>query len=127
VKPESGGAFAYFDGDDVGATIELLLLQSDVASAAEVSSRVSEGIRQISDHLEAVLGGTVFFAAGDEVLAHLDTPLPIEEAELLRDRFHDLTGLSISCGVAETVQNAAHQLRLAKLRGKDQTAAATDG
>lgn len=124
---EPKATFAYFDGDDVGASIELLMLQDDVIAAAEVSSRVSSAIKAISDYLESTLGGKVFFAAGDEVLVRLNTPPQVAEVESLRNQFHEITGLSISCGIASSAQEAAHQLRLAKLRGKNQTAGGQNG
>ena len=121
------GVYAYFDGDDVGARIELRLLEDDVAGASEVSSRVSLAIHWLRNCLERDFVGQIAFAAGDEILAHLRKIPSRVQIEVLRAEFQARSGLSVSCGVGGTARNAASQLRLAKLRGKNRSEGAADG
>lgn len=124
---ESTGSFLYFDGDDVGAGIELMLLEGDLAGAAARSALVSDAISLLSSELEVELAARVIFAAGDEVLAHTSRPVAAEDVERLRTQFHERSGLTISCGVADSPGGATRRLHLAKLRGKNRTEVVTDG
>jgi len=119
-------SFIYFDGDDVGARIELLLLRNDPDAAAAVSRDVVRAVGEIADAIRIQLGGTVLFAAGDEVLACVnDAPDPAW-LDLVRDRFRFATHLTISCGVGGTAAEAASNLHMAKLLGKNRAVGLVD-
>ncbi|MFG6445856.1 mCpol domain-containing protein [Microbacterium sp. P07] len=113
------GAYLYFDGDDVGAGIELRLLEGDLVGAADLSARVSEAIVALASTLRLEFAAEIIFAAGDEVLAHTLESLETGTVERLRDLFKSRAGLTISCGVADTPDGATVNLHLAKLRGKN--------
>jgi GTP cyclohydrolase III len=113
--------YAYFDGDDVGAHIELRLLENDASGAALVSLRVSEAISWLKAHLEEHFEAVVLFAAGDEVFAQLGSSPTSEQLDRVRDDFRARCSLSISCGIGDSPRRASQQLRLAKLRGKNQS------
>jgi hypothetical protein len=113
------GIYAYFDADDVGARIELSLLEGDVEGASLVSQRVSAAILWLGECLAREFGGQVKFAAGDEVLALLGRVPSRYEIDAVREEFQSRCGLSISCGLGEGSNDAVSQLRLAKLRGKN--------
>ncbi|WP_157538058.1 mCpol domain-containing protein [Microbacterium sp. Root280D1] len=115
------GTYLYFDGDDVGAAIELRLLEFDLEGAANISAKVSLGIESLSRKLESLLGGTIVFAAGDEVLAHLPNECDLTQIDALRTQFHTESGLTVSCGVGDNPRQATLNLHLAKLRGKNRT------
>lgn len=117
-KPAISTVYAYFDGDDVGANIELLLISDDPVGAANVSASVSAAVRQLATGLEK-LGATVLFSAGDEVLATFAGKPHIEQIEVLREQFLATSSLTVSCGLGTSGQEATLQLRLAKLRGKN--------
>jgi len=121
------GVYAYFDGDDVGANIELRLLEDDVDGASRVSSRVSKAIQWLGACLEREYSGQIKFAAGDEVLALLVHAPSKEQIEQIRSEFETRSGLSVSCGIGDSAREAAGQLRLAKLRGKNRTEGAANG
>lgn len=123
----STGSFLYFDGDDVGAGIELRLLEGDLAGAAELSARISDAISFLSSALELEMAAEVVFAAGDEVFARASLPVIAEDVERLREQFRTRSGLTISCGVADSPGGATRHLHLAKLRGKNRTEVATIG
>lgn len=120
-------SFLYFDGDDVGAGIELMLLEDNLAGAAKLSTQISGAISMLSSALELELAAEVVFAAGDDVLAHTTRPVVADDVERLRQEFRERSGLTISCGVADSPGGATRQLHLAKLRGKNRTEVATVG
>jgi hypothetical protein len=118
--------YLYFDGDDVGSGIELCLLRGDINGAALVSVRVRDAIVALTDSLQAQFGARIVFAGGDEVLALTTVPVTTDGLATLRDEFRYLSGLSISCGWATSARDATLNLRIAKLRGKDQVQGPVD-
>lgn len=116
-EPET---YVYFDGDDVGAAVELCLIDDDPEGAAAVSARVSDAIESLARALREDLGAVVYYAAGDEVLARLRRPVFKSDLERLRKNFYGTAELSLSCGVGGTPSEATLRLRVAKLRGKNQ-------
>lgn len=115
----SSGTYLYFDGDDVGAAIELRLLESDIDGASEISARVSSSVQELSRQLESLLGATIVFAAGDEVLARLTHEVDVARVDILRKQFLAESGLTISCGIGRDPKQATLSLHVAKLRGKN--------
>jgi len=115
----NSGTFVYFDGDDVGAHIELHLLRNEIEGSAALSAYVVKAVGEISDEIRTQMDGTVIFAAGDEILAILPKPPSVEAIDQLRSGFTISTGLTISCGIGATAAEAARNLHLAKLLGKN--------
>lgn len=112
----------YFDGDDVGNVLELQLLENCLDVAIEHSERVSRAIEDLRNRLEADFGAEILFAAGDEVLAHVDYgSFSNNRIEELRENFAAQTGCTLSAGVGGTPSDATLNLRRAKLAGKNRT------
>lgn len=120
-------SYLYFDGDDVGSAIELRLLERDLDGAKDVSERVTRAVSKLANTLRREFSAEVIFAAGDEVLALV--PRELTEAELngLRSEFRIISGVSVSCGVADSPRDATLNLHIAKLRGKNRTQVPTYG
>lgn len=117
----------YFDGDDVGSALELLLLDGRIDAAAAHSKRVASAIAHLASELERS-GAEILFAAGDEVLAEFKSPDPTPELlDGLRSMFHDKTGCTLSAGIGATAFEATLSLRRAKLVGKDRIIGIADG
>ncbi|KTS64786.1 hypothetical protein NS206_06780 [Microbacterium testaceum] len=104
-----------------------MLLEGDLAGAADLSVRISEAVSLLASSLELEMAAEVVFAAGDEVLARTSLPIIAEDIERLREQFRTRSGLTISCGVAESAGEATRHLHLAKLRGKNRTEVVTIG
>lgn len=118
--------FLYLDGDDVGASIELRLLENDYLEAQAISVRVSDAIAWLAEIVPRDGEGQIAFAAGDEVLAIVPRATSMEWIESLRAEFEVRSGSTISCGVGSSASAATNQLRLAKLSGKNRTRRAND-
>lgn len=121
VVKSSPASYLYFDGDDVGAAIELCLLEDDILGAREISRHVSVGVELLASALHSLMQAEVIFAAGDEVFVVTTAQIDVEQIQELRDRFTQTTGRTISCGTGASAAEATRQLHLAKLHGKNQT------
>ncbi|NOU48911.1 MAG: mCpol domain-containing protein [Bacteroidales bacterium] len=111
--------FAFFDGDNVGNTLEILLLDNNVRQAQNLSENINRAIIEIKEKLQNK--GDIIIAGGDDILVRLknDDDL-VKILEDIRQIFANTTGLTISCGVGKDIQTAIYQLSIAKLYGKNQ-------
>jgi hypothetical protein len=114
-------AVVYFDGDDVGARIELCLLRDDIDGAASASAAVTYAIEELAQSLRTQFNADVKFAAGDEVLAILPILPDKKDLDDLRIAFAQRSGVTISCGVGFDAYQAVTNLHYAKLLGKNLT------
>ena len=113
--------FAYFDGDNIGNHLELLLMDNRIDDASEYSESVERALSHIRDSLEGNVNVVVIFAGGDDLVAKWpDGSVSRETIEKLRDAFQQICGRSISVGLGSSPSRAALNLRRAKLMGKSQ-------
>ncbi|WP_026995408.1 mCpol domain-containing protein [Flectobacillus major] len=111
--------FAFFDGDNVGSTIEILLLENKVLDAKNLSENINKAINEIKQFLEDK--GEVLIAGGDDILVKLhDDDKFIEVLNSIGEIFFGKTGLTISGGVGDDIKTAIYELSIAKLYGKNQ-------
>jgi len=116
--------FAYFDGDDIGGPLELLLLEDKVSDASNYSKLVSVAMGQLISDLKSNPEVDVLFSGGDDLLAvWRQGGIDASEIEKIRRRFAGLCGRTISVGVGSSAPEALGNLRKAKLSGKDRTVA----
>lgn len=112
--------FAFFDGDNVGNSIEILLIEGKLLAARNLSENINTAIIEIKDYLTGK--GEVLIAGGDDILAKLeDDEKFINTIETVREIFNQRTGLTISCGIGRDLKSAIYNLGIAKLYGKNQT------
>lgn len=110
---------ACFDGDDVGAHLELLLLTGHLDQAQAFSEGVSAAIFQLTTFLRDEASAVVYIAGGDNVVASWASEPECALFDQARDIFREACGRTLSVGVGQTPSEALHALRLAKLKGKD--------
>lgn len=111
--------YAFFDGDNVGNTIEILLLEGKVSEAQLLSDNINKAIQKIKKYLTDK--AEVILAGGDDVLIKVkDDELLAEKLTAVTKIFSTTTGLTISCGVDKDIEGAIYQLSIAKLYGKNQ-------
>ena len=106
--------FLLGDADAVRRKLELHLLNGDLKALSSFSANLSAGIHQLALKLTETLGAEVVFAGGDELLLTLEGPY---NRELLWSRmqdFRDRTGMTISFGVGETLEQTFVNLARAK-------------
>jgi len=99
------------DGDDVGRSLERLLLENDPEAARAFSSRLTKDVECIRRFFEE-RGASIVFCAGDGLLAHSSKPI---EAEAV---IQGASGATFSVGLGDTTANALLALKKAKGLGK---------
>ena len=113
-------AYAFFDGDDIGPTVEILLLEGRIIEAQAFSNSIKEALQEIEVYLRSFDWLNIIIIGGDDILLEVNTQSISQEfLEKIRQIFKDKTGNSISCGVGDNLTEAIFNLRLAKLYGKD--------
>lgn len=112
--------YAFFDGDNIGSTLEILLRENRITEASILSDKIKTAFSEIEIKLKAFDDLEILIAAGDDLLIRY-TPQPQDEdlLEEIRNIFETKTGLSLSCGIGDTVPLSVQNLYLAKLYGKN--------
>ncbi|WP_157368266.1 hypothetical protein [Alloactinosynnema sp. L-07] len=114
---------AIVDGDDVGASMELPLLELRVADAVRFSRQVSETLDLLVVEASNIAGVKLISHGGDSAIFGLkENSLGTFEGFLADFRVRN--SFSISCGVGADSRQALLALRLAKSSGKNRTSKA---
>jgi minimal CRISPR polymerase domain len=112
--------FIYFDGDDIGPGLEILLLDGLLDEASLYSRRIAEGIRELECEVVSLPGARIIVSGGDDLVA----TCPAESFDIglideLRKRFESITSRTVSVGVGRSPKRAVDNLHRAKLLGRD--------
>lgn len=111
--------YAYFDGDNIGNSIENLLSNGRVQEATHLSERIKLAIFQIELFIDSTNDAEILISGGDDVLIKFDSEkhnyLLLEKIARI---FVKNTGLSMSCGVGDNVNQAISSLMSVKQRSK---------
>ena len=112
--------FLQFDGDNVGSSLELLLIDGNLEAARQLSELLKQAMEALRLALVQSHRARVHIFGGDDILASCDSrKFSSSDARALLDDFRAVSGLSISLGVGNTVPAALENLRRAKLLGKN--------
>lgn len=112
--------YAYFDGDNIGDSIELLLLNDNVKEATELSAKLNNAICQLKDELSNKLDIEIILYGGDDLLIkYNDVSNHLNIIQIARTNYFDCCGHYISCGCGNTLNIAMENLRKAKLMGRN--------
>jgi hypothetical protein len=118
----------YFDGDDIGAALELMLLDNKLDHACRYSETVVRALQQIRDFLEKELGAEIIVCGGDDLVAcWKDGSVTSADIKHIRAQFFDTCSRTISIGIGSTSREATQNLRRAKLLGKDRAVSTIEG
>lgn len=112
--------YAYFDGDNIGDSIELLLLNANVKEATKLSNKLNNAISQLKDELNDKLDIEIILYGGDDLLIkYNDTSDHLNIIQMARKKYFDCCGHYISCGCGDALKVAMENLRKAKLMGRN--------
>ncbi|MCW5202856.1 mCpol domain-containing protein [Desulfobulbus sp. N2] len=112
--------YAFFDGDNIGTTIEILLTESKTNEAIMLSENIKTVMIEIENFLETIEYVEVLISGGDDLLIHFEKIEDSDELiDIIRRMFYSKTGTSMSCGVGTDVPQSIWNLHLAKLYGKN--------
>lgn len=113
--------FAFFDGDNVGITIEKYLTKNNLESAQKISNGIKEAFRLIELELNKHSEVKILIIGGDDLLIEFaDFNNTKYLLSLIIKIFKENTGLTISCGVGNSIKESIYSLHLSKLFGKNQ-------
>ncbi len=111
--------FAFFDGDNVGNTLQILLLENKISQAQILSENINKTITEIDCFLKDK--GEILIIGGDDILVKFESNDNLmNTVEQVRQMFMMATGLTMSCGIGEDIKTAIYHLSVAKLYGKNQ-------
>lgn len=112
--------YAFFDGDNIGPTIEILLTENKISEAMAFSENIKAALLAIEKLLKSTDGIKIIVLGGDDILIEFDPGKhDLDFLERLRYTFKDKTGNSMSCGVGKDVPQSIWHLHIAKLYGKN--------
>lgn len=112
--------YAFFDGDNIGPTLEILLIENKIIEAQQFSNNIKLALKEIEDFVLSVEDAKLVIIGGDDILLYFNSQTHnINLLERIRDAFRNKTGNTMSCGVGKSLSEAIYNLRLAKIYGKD--------
>lgn len=112
--------YAYFDGDNIGDSIELLLINANVKEATKLSAKLNDAISQLKNELNDKLDIEIILYGGDDLLIKYDeVSNHLNIIQAARKNYFDCCGHYISCGCGDTLNIAMENLRKAKLMGRN--------
>ncbi|MCP4351110.1 MAG: hypothetical protein GY795_37065 [Desulfobacterales bacterium] len=111
--------YAFFDGDNVGNSIENLLNSKRVIEATHLSESIKHAIFEIEQFVGSLNDIELLIAGGDDVLIKYDSEqYNLKLLERIPNIFNKYTGLSMSCGVGENIEESINNLVIAKKQSK---------
>jgi len=106
--------FYGIDGDKIGSTIELHILEGDIDTLGKFSHQVASVLEDVRD-IVLQNKGTVVLCAGDSIL--FQGSFDVLWCENILRLFRATTGCTASMGVGATAIESYLALKLAKARG----------
>ncbi len=116
-------SYIFFDGDNIGSTIEALLLSEKIEEARIYSNSLNQVISDLSSYLSGKSNLEIIILGGDDILIKVtDYESEIKKIiSIVIDKFLTNSQKStISCGVGTNIEMAIIALHKAKLFGKNQ-------
>lgn len=108
------------DGDSVGDKIELALLKGDVQVAKQMHESIQRSIMEIKNKIELNQSYNILMNGCDDILFSVDkASYNIHFLEELMTDFYSLSNCTLSIGVGYTIPETMHNLKIAKLSGKN--------
>lgn len=113
-------SYVFLDGDDVGLKLEALLRAEHTQQATLLSQALREAVTILENLLSSHGGARLLVFGGDDFLFQCDVDAdPVQIAAEARAIFTATTGLTMSGGIGNTVNEALDNLKAAKDSGKD--------
>lgn len=113
--------YAYLDGDSIGDAIGNLLNSGNPGRAKLFSESIKESMREIELLISSNRDISILILGGDDVLIEYwsDSTNFLAIPKQIITIFEQSSGLSMSCGIGKSVQEAKFYLALAKTTGKN--------
>lgn len=120
MNQEKEKIYVYLDGDQIGANVELFLLDEDITSAAQLQISVKKSMQSLQNQIlnESSLE-LLMFGCDELILVGYDFFIVNNLVNKLRNSFHTDTGFTMSAGFGKTLRESIENLRRAKLLGRN--------
>ncbi|MBE9116899.1 hypothetical protein IQ249_13410 [Lusitaniella coriacea LEGE 07157] len=107
--------YAFFDGDNIGISIENLLNNGKIKEASRLSESIKFAIFKIESFIHLSEGANIIISGGDDILIKYDSEQYNHQfLEKITQIFSGYTGLSMSCGVGKNISQAINNLMIVK-------------
>jgi len=114
------------DADNIGDKLELLLIRGKIEQAEKLQSNFQHTLKWLVSTLSTEEGFEILFVGCDDILFRANaTNYNRYRLEQIRNKFEELCGCTLSCGVGSDLVTALQNLRIAKLEGKNRVVETT--
>lgn len=108
------------DVDNVGDQIELSLLKNEIEKAKNIHSKIQDSIVKLTAFIESDKQNKLIMIGCDDILFTTSiNDYNYKKLEYLSAYFFEISNFTLSIGVGNTIPEAMHNLKLAKLSGKN--------
>ncbi len=108
------------DGDSIGDKIELALLKGNFQVAKQIHESIQKSIQEIKTKIEENKKYNILMNGCDDILFSVDKAnYSIHFLEELMTDFYSLSNCTLSIGVGCSISETMHNLKIAKLSGKN--------
>ena len=108
------------DGDNIGDKIELSLLKGDFQLAKQIHESIQKSLKAIKNKIESQQKYNILMNGCDDILFSTDkVEYNVVFLEELMIDFFSLSKCTLSIGVGRSIAEAMHNLKIAKLSGKN--------
>ena len=112
--------FIAIDGDDVGRSLELYILDNRIEELEFFATALKQKFEWFANKLHHLFRARIHMIGGDSILASCESDLEIlKRLESLRHEFFQHEFPTLSIGIGDTPREAYLALKYAKLRGKN--------
>lgn len=111
--------YAFLDGDNIGNAINNLFSNGRIKEAQGVSESIKSALFKIERFVHSTPGVDLIIAGGDDIFVKYESGKHgLELIEKIADMFYQQTGLTMSYGVGETVEESISNLIIKKQQNK---------
>ncbi|MGJ1323679.1 mCpol domain-containing protein [Sphingobacterium faecium] len=112
--------FIRLDGDKIGDKIELFLLNNDWISAQDIHNKIQKGIESLVKYIKSIESSQLLMVGCDDILftikRHEFNLIIVQQIQKI---FFNETQFTLSIGIGNSSIDAIHNLRKAKLSGRN--------
>lgn len=112
--------YGFFDGDEIGNSLEELLRNDKVEDASNLSAMINVAMKEIKEYLDEIEKYEILIWGGDDLLIKtINGNISQTVIETIRTIFLKNTGCTISGGIGSSIIEAMDKLGEAKISGRN--------
>lgn len=112
--------YGFFDGDEIGTTLEDLLRANKVEEASMLSAMINVAMEEIKVYLDDMDKYEILLWGGDDLLIKSKNGVISQTViDKIRENFFKRTGCTISGGIGSSIIEAMDKLGKAKDSGRN--------